>query len=207
MSYSLAYTNNVRFGLKEKGQAGSAVTGTMAAALAADASVWTLRYSEVTAPNPPSVFAKKLYVQRISLTFTTIVAFTTPVTADRRLKLVRGAPTTTAVDPSGGAAYSLVRKRSDLTADVEKLAIGRVATTAALTTTGFTFETAPLRSLLLVAAGASGGAATATWSFDGLDADPVFLLPGQVLAIQAGALFDAAGTWQLVVDVDCCEVP
>ncbi len=207
MSYSLAYTNNVRFGLKEKGQAGSAVTGTVAAALAADASVWTLRYPEVVAPNPPSVFTKRLYVQRISLTFTDIVAFTTPVTANRRLKLVRGAPATTAADPSGGAAYTLVRKRSDISADVEKLAIGRVATTAALTTTGFTFEADPIRQLLLVAAGASGGTATATWSFDGVDADSVFLLPGQCLAIQAGATFDAAGTWQLVVDVDCCEVP
>lgn len=205
MGYSEFYATAVSRNLKEKGQAGSALTGTVAAL--ADGVYWTLRYPETSVMPSASLGSRRLYVQRISLTFTTVVAFTN-LTAGRALRLVRGAPTSgTASNPSGGAAYTMVRKRSDISSDAETLAVGRVATTAALTTTGITFETAPLRRLLLVGATAAGSTVTATWSFDGVDADPLYLLPGQLLAISTEAAFDAAGTWQAVIDVDAVDIP
>lgn len=209
MAYSEFYSTVVSRNLKEKGQAGSALTGTVAALLAADGVVWSLRYPETTVmPSASSLAGRRLYVQRIAVTAVIGTAFTTPVTLGRHLKLVRGAPTSgTAANPSGGAAYVMVRKRSDLGTDAEVLGVGRVATTAALTTTGLTFETAVIRRLPMSGSGASGSIITATWSFDGVDADPIYLLPGQLVALAAGATMDAAGTFELTVDVDAVEVP
>lgn len=209
MAYQKFYTQTVTRGLKEKGQAGAALTGTIAAGLAADGVVWTLRYPELTTQPGASNFSKRLYVQRLELVVSTIVAFTTAVTAGRHLKLVRGAPTAgTASNPSGGAAYTMVRKRSDgSTTNGETLGVGRVATTGALTTTGLTFEANAIRRMPLAGAGAVGTVVSASWLFDGQEADPIVLLPGELVAISAGALFDAGGTWELSVDVDAVEVP
>lgn len=211
MSYAAFYQNHTRFGLLQKGQVGAASTGTVAAALAADGAVWTLRYPESVAavlmPGAGAANAKKLYVGRIEVVVTTIVAFTTPVTAGRHLKLVRGTGPAGTADPSGGAAWTPARKRSDFDANVEALGVGRVATTGALTTTGFTFETAALARMPLAGAGAAGAVASASFVFDGRQAAPVILLPGQVLALAAGATFDAAGTWEAFINVDFAEVP
>lgn len=209
MAYFEFYANAVSRSLKEKGQAGSALTGTVAAALAADGVVWSLRYPELTVQPGASQSSKRLYVQRIAVTATVGTAFTTPVTLGRHLKLVRGAPTSgTASNPSGGAAFTMVRKRSDsATNSGETLAVGRVATTAALTTTGLTFESNVIRRLPMGGSGTSGAITTATWLFNGVDADPIYLLPGELVALAAGATFDAAGTFELAVDVDAVEVP
>lgn len=179
------------------------MTGTVAAT--ADGTLWTLRFPE-TSPMPSGARGqgKRLYIQRIHVQYVCLTAFTTPVTAGRAFRLVRGAPTSgTAADPSGGAAFTMVRKRSD---GNEVLGVGRVATTAVLTTTGLTFETAPLQRMLVVQAGASGAAYDEAWRFDGVEADPIYLLPGQLLAIQTDAAFDAAGTFQLNIDVDAVEL-
>lgn len=205
MGYGDLYNQHVTRGYLERGQAGSALTGTMAAALAADGVIWTLRYPETTPmPSASRGQGKRLYVQRIHVQYVTGTAFTTPVTLGRSLKLVRGAPTSgTAANPSSGAAYVMNRKRSD---GDETLGIGRIATTAALTTTGITFETAPFQRMLLSHVGAAGGAHDEAWRFDGVEADPIYLLPGQLLAIAANATFDAVGTFELQVDVDAVEI-
>jgi hypothetical protein len=209
VSYSEFYGNAVSRNMKEKGQAGSALTGTIAALLAADGVIWTFRYPESSVMPSAGLGSKRLYVQRVSVTIVTGTAFTTPVTLGRHLKLVRGAPTSgTASNPSGGAAYTPVRKRSDSSSNSgETLGVGRVATTAALTTTGITFESAVIRRLPMSAAGSSGSLISATWSFGGQDADPVYLLPGELLAVAAGATMDAAGTFEAYIDVDAVEVP
>lgn len=209
MAYADYYSNAVSRALKEKGQAGSALTGTVAAALAAGSVVWTLRYPELAVQPGAGLGSKRLYVQRIAVTVTVGTAFTTPVTLGRHLILVRGAPTSsTASNPSGGVAYTMVRKRSDsATNSGETLGVGRAATTGALTTTGLTFETNVIRRLPLGGAGSSGAITTATWVFDGVAADPIYLLPGELVALAAGATFDAAGTFELAVDVDAVEVP
>jgi hypothetical protein len=206
MAYPTFYTDTVTRNLKEKGQAGSALTGTVAAALAADGVIWTLRYPESSVMPAASGFSKRLYVQRVAVTVVVGTAFTTPVTLGRHLKLCRATANAGTANPSGGAAYVMARKRSDITTDAEVLGVGRVATTAALTTTGFTLGDA-IRRLPMSGSGTSGSIITATWSFDGTDADPIYLLPGQALALAAGATMDAAGTFELTVDVDAVEVP
>lgn len=208
MGYPQLYRAYFGRGVRERGQAGSAVTGVVAAGLAAGGTVWTLRYPETAVmPGAGPYAGKRLYVQRISVQYTTLTAFAagaTP-TPGRGLRLVRGAPTSgTAANPSGGAAFTMVRKRSDTTD--ENLGVGRVSTTAALTTTGLTFETNPLQRVMLTASGQAGNSVSEIWRFDGVEADPIYLLPGELLAIQADALFDAAGTFELNVDVDAVEL-
>lgn len=207
MAYHQLYRGSYSSGIPERGQAGSALTGIVAAT--ADGTLWTLRYPESAAavlPGHSTRETKRLYVQRIHVQYVTLTAFTTPVTAGRALRLVRGAPTSgTASNPSGGSAFTMVRKRSgdDTT---ETLGVGRVATTAVLTTTGITFESNPLQRMLLAQAGSSGNSYDEVWRFDGIEADPIYLLPGELLAIATDSAFDAAGTFQLQIDVDAVEV-
>jgi hypothetical protein len=203
MAYSDLYHSHYTAGQRDAGQAGSALTGTVAAGLAADGVVWSLRYPETVVMPSSSTLARRLYVQRIHVQYVTGTAYTTPVTLGRHLKLVRATAPAGTANPSGGAAYTMVRKRSD---GAETLGIGRVATTGALTTTGFVAEE-PVQRMLLSMAGDSGSAYDEAWRFDNIEADALVLLPGQALFISAGALFDAAGTWELQVDVDAVEVP
>ena len=206
MAYHQLYRGSYSNGIPERGQAGSALTGIVAAA--ADGTVWTLRYPESAAavlPGNSTRETKRLYVQRIHVQWVTLTAFGTSVVAGRALRLVRGAPTSgTASNPSGGAAYTMVHKRSDVSN--ETLGVGRVSTTAVLTTTGITFEANPLQRMLLVQAGASGNSYDEAWRFDGIEADPIYLLPGELLAIAIDSAMDAIGTFQLQVDVDADEV-
>lgn len=174
-----------------KGQSFAGVTGTIAAALAANASVFAARY--------PVAATKRFAVQWIHLHYVCIGAFTAPVTAGRRLALRRGS----GGDPSGGTDIDVVRNQSDLTSGTETLLTGQVATTGALTMTDVTLETAARARLLVAHAGASGNDYDELWTFN----DPMILLPGQLFAIAAGATFDAAGTWQLSVKGSGVELP
>lgn len=212
MAYQSFSLNQVTRSVPEKGQVGAALTGTIAAALASGGVIWTLKFPEIVQGSGipgKGPLSKRLYVERIHIKTVTGTAFTTPVTLGRGLELVRGAPTSgnTASNPSGGAAFTMVRKRSDYTSTNETLAVGRVATTGALTTTGYTFESTPIRRYVMSDLGDSGAGYDEEWRFDGESADPLFLLPGEVLAIRAASLFDAAGTFEASITVDAVEVP
>lgn len=177
----------------------SATTGTMAAALAANSSVFTMRLDPGT--------SKRAFIERIRLEWTTIVAFTTPITAGRRLGLFRGVGGT----PVGGTQLSVpVNKHG--TSDTSELSIAnggdiRIATTAALTVSGITFEANAFRELSLTHVGAAGAYREAIWEFNPPDTHPIQLDPGQVLAVRNIPAMDAAGTWQLMVAVDWNEAP
>jgi hypothetical protein len=176
-------------GLSFRGQSFAGVTGTMAAALASGAAVFAARY--------PLAATNRFLVQWVHLHYVTLVAYTVPLTAGRRLHLVRGA----GADASGGTDIDVVRNQSDLTA--ESVLTGKVATTGALTITSITFETAVRARLLLAQAGNAGNDYDEIWTFD----EPLILVPGQLLGIVAGQAFDAAGTWQLNVKGAGVEVP
>lgn len=163
--------------VRAAGQVFSGNTGTMAAGLVSGAHVLTARY--------PMAATGRFYLTWLHVHFATIVAFTTPVTAGRRLALRRGS----GADASGGNALDVSRCQSDAT---ETLLTGRVADTAALTVTGITLETEARAQLLLAQAGNAGADYDEIWRFD----DPLVLLPGQLFAVVAGATFDAGGTWQ-----------
>lgn len=178
--------------------AASGMTGIMAAALAAGGTVFTMRNDASS--------AKRVFIERIRLQYTCIVAFTTPITAGRRLHLVRS--TVSSANPSGGTAIVPVAKNS-LHTDSECSTAGggdtRISTTAALTITGTTFDTNVLRTVGLVHVGAAGAHHETIIDMHPAESAPIILEPGQVLGIVAGAAFDAAGTWTLGVNVDYHE--
>ena len=178
----------------------SNITGTIVAALGANSSVFAMRL------NPGST--TPAYIERIRLQFTTIVAFTTPVTAGRRLALFRGAG---AAASGGTAIAAAVRKDttfgSNSQFDASNGGDMRIATTGALTVTGITFETAPIRLMTLTHVGAAGGHYETIWEFSTSENHPIVLQAGQLLAIRNPVAMDAAGTWTLGANVDWHEAP
>lgn len=174
----------------------SSVTGTIGAALAANASVFAMRL------DPGS--AVLAYIERIRIMYTTIVAYTTPVTAGRRLALFRGS----LAAASGGTALGAVAKDSTSSPSECDAAQGgdiRISTTAALTVTGITFEANPIRTMTLVHVGAAGAFVEELWEFHASENAPVVLQPGQLIAVRNPAAMDAAGTWQAGINVDWHE--
>lgn len=181
------------------GYSASQITGTMAAALAANSSIFSMRLD-----SGASGGHAKAYVERIRLKFTTLVAFTTPVTAGRRLELYRGS----GITPSGGTAGVVMPKKGATDTSEISIANGgdiRIATTGALTMTGGAFEAGPIRGMSLGHVGAAGGFYDCLWEFHATENQPIQLDAGQVLAVRTPVAFDAGGTWQLQVDVDWHE--
>lgn len=176
----------------------SSVTGTIAAALGANSSVFAMRFD-------PSAGNKKAYIERIRVGFTTIVAFTTPVTAGRRLAVYRGS----GAAASGGTAITTVAKKHSVSADSEfETAQGgdiRIASTGALTATGITFESNEFATIPLVHVGAAGNFYETILEFNAHESAPIVLDPGQLIAIRNPAAMDAAGTWQMAIRVDWYE--
>jgi len=178
--------------------AASSVTGTMAAALAAGGTVFSMRND--------SGSSKRVFVERMRLQYTSIVSYTTPVTVGRRLHLVRS--TASSANPSGGTAIVPIAKDS-LHTDSECSTAGggdcRIATTAALTITGTTWDTNVIKTLSLVHVGTSGNFVEYLIETASSENAPIVLEPGQALGLVAGQNFDAAGTWSLAVNVDWHE--
>jgi hypothetical protein len=190
MRYSEALAIDAQLGTwaNYRGQSFAGFTGTMAAALAAGSTVLAVRY--------PAAATLAGMLKWMHLHWTCIAAFTTPVTAGRRLSLRRGS----GGNPSGGTDLDFVRDQS---AGTELLWTGQVATTGALTMTGVTYETPTRARLMLSQAGAAGADYDEIWTFD----DPFILVPGELFGIVAPATMDAGGTWQLSVKGGIVEVP
>lgn len=185
--------------LQQRGDAFSVsnITGTIAAALAANSSIFAMRL------DPGS--AKKAYIERIRIAYTCLVAFTTPLTAGRRLAVYRGSGAAT----SGGTAISTVAKKHSISAGSEfETAQGgdvRIASTGALTVTGITFEANEFATFPLVHVGNAGNFFEAVFEFNTNESAPIVLEPGQLMAIRNPAAMDAAGTWQATIRVDWYE--
>lgn len=176
----------------------SSVTGTIAAAAAANATFFAMRLD-------PGA-GRLAFIDRVRCQYTTIVAYTTPVTANRRLALFRGS----GAAASGGSAITEgVRKDTANGSPSEFDAANggdiRISTTGALTVTGITYETNPIRTQSLVHAGAAGAVSEWVWEFAATECAPIVLQPGQLIAIRNPVAMDAAGTWQLSVSVDWYE--
>lgn len=176
----------------------SSVTGTIAAALGANSSVFAMRLD-------PSAGNINAYIKRIRCIWTTIVAFTTPVTAGRRLAIYRGS----GAAASGGTAIAAATKLDSLSAASEfDSAQGgdiRIASTGALTVTGITFETTELATMPLTHVGAAGNYHDYIFEFGENNSAPIHVQAGQVIAIRNPVAMDAAGTWQLAVQVEWFE--
>lgn len=176
----------------------SASTGTMTAGLAANAAVFAMRLDTGT--------GAKAYIDRVRWQFTTIAAFTTPITAGRSLTLYRGA----GANASGGTGLpEPMRKHTASTSSEFSATDGgdaRIATTGALGVVGITFESAPIRMASLVHVGTAGAHYETIWEFADSECSPVVIEPGELLAIRNGPnAMGAAGTWQLTLTVDWRE--
>jgi hypothetical protein len=170
-------------------------TGTMAAALAQDSIVFGMRAKTNPADAPPRF---PVQVDGVFLAYTTIVAFTTPLTVGRRLGIFRAS----GASVTGQTALSAVAKWTKNAGADDGLEVApRISTTAALTAAGVVREANPLGVLDLTTFGAAGARTEKYYPFLDLDA-PVILEPGELLVVSIPVAMDAAGTWQLVVEVD-----
>lgn len=172
----------------------AAKTGTIAAAAAAGAAVFAMRLD-------PAAGAKKAWIDMIKLRWTTIVAFTTPVTQTRSLVITRG----NGAASSGGTAIAAATKKDSIYGASEfDASLGgdiRIGSTGALTVTGITFEAVNLAEIPLAHVGAAGNFYEATYEFSARN-HPVELNAGELIAIRVGgSAMDAAGTWSLGVEV------
>jgi hypothetical protein len=168
------------------------VTGTMAAGLAQDSIVFALFNGAQGSVNAADQL--HLYLERLRLAFTTIAAFTTAITAGRRLGIYRA----TGVAATGGTALTVAKKDTNAPATV--VADARIATTAALGVVGITREAAPIALLDLVHVGAAGARQDFLFEL----ATPLnceeAIAPGELLVVSNPVAMDAGGTWQLSVD-------
>ena len=176
----------------------SSITGTIAAALAANASVFAMRLSPTS--------TKVAYIERVRIQFTSIVAFTVPITAGRRLAIFRGAGAST----SGGTSLPTMVKKNTTTANLSNFDVVnsgdvRISTTGALTVTGITFEAEPISTMTLVHCGAAGAFYETVFELSATESAPLVLNAGQLLAIRSPRAMDAAGTWQMGIRVDWYE--
>jgi hypothetical protein len=177
-------------------------TGTIAAAAAAGAAIYTQRISPTG--------GKSAYIYKIAVDYLTQVVYTTPLSAVRALVVSRGA----GAAASGGTALDTFIHRKDpsgTTSQVLNSAGGdvRISTTGALTVTGITWENPPLALIDLGASavGAAGGVKSFYWTpGEDVNNHAIELDPGMVLGIRVGpSAMDAAGTWTAVVTVEWCE--
>lgn len=179
----------------------SATSGTLAAALASGSAVFLMR--------SPASAAKLAYIDRIRLQWTTIVAFTTPITAGRRLQIHRGSGSTATSGGTAPAANGVLKKNTNTTSnsifDSSLSGDIRIASTGALTITGGSLETEAIATMSLVHAGAAGAFVEEVFEFGVSESSELILNPNQYLAVRTPVAMDAAGTWQLAVKVDWRE--
>jgi hypothetical protein len=176
----------------------SLLTGIMAAGFTTGNTAWTMRL------NPSA--AVQVQLTKLRIAFTTLTAFTTPVTAGRRLALFRGVGAT----PTTGVAAGVTSEHDSLApasqCDAGQGGDQRIAGTSTIATAGITFEASPLRSMTLTHLGTAGAYGEKEFDFLGDGGAPLILNPGELFAIRAPVAFDAVGTWQLGVDSQWAEV-
>ena len=176
----------------------SGITGTMAAALAANSTVFIL-YNAFNA-------TRNIHITSFSVQFVTIAAFTAPVTAGRRLELYRGLYGTTA--PTGGTAVLIAQKLSNGSVSKADPANGgacQISSTGTLTTTGLTFETSSMGTMTLTSAGAAGAYRERLFDWTGSNEQAIELLPGESISIRNPIAMDAGGTWNIAITVNWYE--
>ncbi|RYF21779.1 MAG: hypothetical protein EOO77_05350 [Oxalobacteraceae bacterium] len=175
------------------GYALSGTSGSVAAAAAAGGCFFAMRIN----PSSTNILT---FVERVRLQFTTITAFTTSITAGRRLSLYRG----TGAATTGGTQMQPVNVDTSGAVSQVNTATGgdsRIASTATLGVTGITWEAYPIREMALVHLGAAGYQGNDENVFDFSASAPIILQAGQVLGIRNPQAMDAGGVWQISVDI------
>lgn len=175
------------------GYAVSGVSGTMAAGLAQDSLVFAL----LCDPQPGISAANHklgMYFDRLALAFTTIAAFTAPVSAGRRLGVYRAAGGQAA---TGGTVLAVARK--DVNAPQSVCTSALIAAAGALGAAGLTREAAPIGTMDLTHVGAAGARQDFVFELAAPANAPIAINPGELLVVSNPVAFDAGGTWQLTL--------
>jgi hypothetical protein len=173
------------------GYAVSGVSGTIAAGLAQDSIVLAL----LCDPQPNAANKRlEMCFDRLSLAFTTIAAFTAPVTAGRRLGVYRA----TGPAATGGAQLPVIaRKASNAPTSVCSSAL--IAAAGALGTAGIAREPTPIGTLDLAHVGAAGARQEFLFELAAPGNAEIVIAPGELLVVSNPVVFDAGGTWQLTL--------
>lgn len=172
----------------------SKLIGIMPAAIAANSCFFAMRLSPAS--------TKKAYIKKIRLAYTTIAAFTVPVTFGRRIGIYRGA----GAAATGGVATPINNPLSTAFSGFSNFdaSLGgdmRSSTAAVLGIAGITFEAEAFEMLSMVHTGAAGGFTEEVFDTD------IVLEPGQLLALRNPQVFDAGGTWQTIATIEWREAP
>jgi len=177
----------------------SGQSGIIAAALAQDSVVFAMRcgLQAIVAGTDPNA-QKQSVLARFRCAFTTITAFTTPVTAGRRFSLHRAS--NAGAEISGQTA--LVQVKRDSRAPASIVSPIRIANTAGITVGGLTVEADPIAVFDLSHTGAAGGRAEFELTRAQLGAHPECLGVGQYFVVKNSVAMDAAGTLNFTV-LDC----
>lgn len=168
----------------------SVETGTMAAALGANSVVFAMR--------APATGAVSVVVDRLHMAYTTIVAYTTPISPGRRLGVFRA--TNPGVEISGGADVHASIRQKDAAGVASSVAVASIATTAALTAGGLVLDAAPLAMMDLVSSGTAGARLEQIYELAAPKTEEWLFNPGEYIVISNPQAMDAAGTWQLAIN-------
>ena len=187
-------------------------TGVIAAAQPAESIFLTVCPAQLNAPPGPAIVA----IERIRVQYTTITAFTTPVTAGRSLAF---AASQSGPNATGGTLLeSPVNKGSSFETSYLDDGFGAqvmVADTAGLGNVTVQANRPRFAELSLAAFGAAGATVDKTWEFSCSGADPLIIGTGggghynttRTLVLFNPAAMDAAGTFEVLVEIDVCELP
>lgn len=176
----------------------STVTGSITAAAAANGCFFALRNSPANLRN--------VHVSQFRVQYVVTTAFTTAITAARRLSLYRGS----GAAASGGTALTAPAQLHPFTPASGVMAVlggdARVSSTTSLTVTGITFETQEVESFQLAGYGAAGSLAVFDRRYDSAGSKRLELRPGELIGLRNPAAMGAAGVWQIAIDLEWFEV-
>jgi hypothetical protein len=179
----------------------SVVSGTIGAVLAINSCIFAMRV------NPATI--KDIYITQLRIQWCVTTAFTAPAATGRRLSIYRGygaaASTGTAIAAAAKMNTGSPASQCDAASGGDMRIVANV-TTAGLTTTGITFETQELETMLVAGFGAAGSTWTFERRYDSPMGAPLQVSAGQLLSIRNPIAMDAAGVFQIGVDLEWYEL-
>lgn len=171
----------------------SATSGVIAAGLAVDSLLFAVKANTLA-----NLKSARLFLARYVLEYTTIAAFTTPITAGRRLVLARA----TGGPPTGGNALTPPAMDSGNAPVAALLPVdARIAAAAALAAGGTVREANPLDTISLAHVGTAGAYRDRAYQYHG-SSPPITLNPSELLVVSNPVAMDAAGTFQISITLD-----
>jgi hypothetical protein len=179
------------------GFAVAGVSGLLPAGVAAGALLFALYCPQQAAAQASARIG--IYLDRLRLAFTTVGAFTAPISAARGLALYRATAGAGHALPTGGTPLTVARKDTGAQAAMA-MATAIIANAAALTPGTVLISGGPIAMLDLAGTGAAGQRQEMIYEFAAPANSPLVIGADELLVVSNPIAMDAAGTWQLAVD-------